>query len=70
MYPPHFPILVMRFSIASGRRWEGNIKMDIKRNTTGVDWIYLSREWGQLQAVVKRVMKSQVSHNTEDFVIN
>lgn len=44
--------------------------MDIKRNTTGVDWIYLSREWGQLQAVVKRVMKSQVSHNTEDFVIN
>jgi hypothetical protein len=39
--------LVMHFSVPSGRRWEGNIELDLKRNMTGVDWIYLFREGDQ-----------------------
>jgi hypothetical protein len=45
--------LVMHLSIPSGRRWENNIKIDLMRNTTRLDCIYLAQEGYQQHAAVK-----------------
>ena len=45
-----------------GRRWEDNIKMDLKELSwgEGVYWIYLAHDRDKWRAVLKAVMNLQV----------
>jgi hypothetical protein len=47
--------------VRSGRRWVGNIKMDlVEIGWGGVDWIGLAQDRGSWRAVVHVVMNSRV----------
>jgi hypothetical protein len=44
-----------------GRRWVGNIKMDLREiGWDGMDWIYLAEERDQWRALVNAVMNLRV----------
>ena len=51
------------------RRWEGNIKIDIKViGLEGLDWILLARDREKEQAFVNKVMKFPVIENPGEFI--
>jgi hypothetical protein len=43
------------------RRWEDNIRMDIREIGLGVDWIHLAQDKDQRRALVNTVMNLRVS---------
>ena len=42
------------------RRWEDNIKMDLREVGGGGDWMELAQDRGRLRALVNTVMKFRV----------
>jgi hypothetical protein len=50
------------------RRWEDNIKMDIREVRWGIDWIDVAQDKNRWRAVVKAVMNFQFPQNAESFL--
>jgi hypothetical protein len=51
------------------RRWENNIKMDLREMVRNVvDWIDLSQDRDQWRALVNTIMKLRVSQEAENFL--
>jgi hypothetical protein len=58
---PHHYVKVEIPSVGPRRRWEDNIKMDLRETGwEGVDWIHLAQDMDQWRAVVNTVMNSRV----------
>jgi hypothetical protein len=50
-------------------RWEGNIKISIKKiGLEGLDWILMARDRDKEQAFVKKVMKFSFIQSPGDFI--
>jgi hypothetical protein len=43
------------------RRWEDNIRMDLRGIVCEIDWIHLAQDWDQWRALVTTVMNLKVS---------
>ena len=43
-----------------GHRWEDNIKMDLRQDGWGIDWIDLAQDRDMWRALVNTVMNSRV----------
>jgi hypothetical protein len=53
----------------SRRRWEENIKMDLREVELGdMDWIDLAQDWDRWRAVVNKMMNLRVPLNAWNFL--
>jgi hypothetical protein len=50
------------------RRWEDNIKMDLREMGGGMDWINLAQYTDRWRALVSAVMNPRLSYNAGNFL--
>jgi hypothetical protein len=50
------------------RRWEDNIRMDLKEIWEGVDWLHLAQDLEQWRALVNTVMNLRVPLKARNFL--